>query len=622
MNYRRELDGLRALAVLPVILFHAGFTTFSGGFVGVDIFFVISGYLITTILLSEIEKGSFSLINFYERRARRILPALFAVITVSLLFAWLCLWPRDMKDFSKSVVNVCIYLSNRLFNKNTDYFDTSSELIPLLHTWSLSVEEQFYIFFPLILLSVWKWQKKFILYLLLGLALASLTYSQIKIDKDPSAAFFLLSSRLWELTIGSLVAWLNFSKLLTFNGNHTGSLVGFLLILYAIFFFDKGIPFPGVYALIPTFGAALIIMFATPNTLVGYLLSSKFLVGIGLISYSAYLWHQPIFSFARHISTSTSSSPHFLGILTLLTLVIAYFSWRYIEIPFRNKALYNRKQIFIGSGVFTTLLISFGLIGMSTNGYESRFSSDQQAVLAFENYDFKSMARYKDCFLNHKQDHSHFKSACRKIDRSEPISILWGDSHAAGLSFGLINELSNTIQYTAGGCPPLKDTIITDRPKCKSVNDYVLKEIANLKPKTVFMHANWTSYKEYDVRERLKETIQYIRETSPNTKLILIGSVPQWVRGLPIFMLSRNLTLASNSYATNPNLKTLKEFDRELEIAAKEEGVEYLSAIDSLCVNDQCQIITTYEGKKTLTAYDYAHLTKGGSILLVGKLLH
>jgi peptidoglycan/LPS O-acetylase OafA/YrhL len=207
MNYRKEIDGLRALAVIPVILFHAGFTTFSGGFVGVDVFFVISGFLITSIILKEIEAGTFSILNFYERRARRILPELFLVMLVCLPFAWLWLLPDDIRDFSKSVVKLTEFISNIYFYKQTGYFDTANELKPLLHTWSLAVEEQYYLFFPLLLLITWRFGKLFVFVTLTLILLSSLFYAQYIVYSEPSAAFYLLPSRFWELLVGALVAF-------------------------------------------------------------------------------------------------------------------------------------------------------------------------------------------------------------------------------------------------------------------------------------------------------------------------------------------------------------------------------------------------------------------------------
>jgi peptidoglycan/LPS O-acetylase OafA/YrhL len=376
MDYRSEIDGLRALAVLPVILFHSGFETFSGGFVGVDVFFVISGYLITTIILTELEQERFSIVTFYERRARRILPALFLVILVCIPFAWFWLLPSDMKDFSQSLVAVSIFASNILFWRESGYFDTAAELKPLLHTWSLAVEEQYYVLFPLFLMLFWKLGKRWML-LTLGLVfVASLAIAQWAAYAKPAAAFYLLPTRGWELLIGTFSAFYlsqanrrDFGKVLS----ELGGWLGVTLILYAVFAYSKATPFPGLYALAPTLGAVLIILFATKQTSVGKFVGNKAFVGIGLISYSAYLWHQPLFALARHQSLIDPSATIFL-LLSILALVLAYISWRYVEAPFRNKNIIKRKSIFLFASFGTIFFLVVGLIGNISGGFKFRFS--------------------------------------------------------------------------------------------------------------------------------------------------------------------------------------------------------------------------------------------------------
>ena len=324
MEYRREIDGLRALAVLPVILFHAGFQTFSGGFVGVDVFFVISGYLITTVIFAELETGNFSVIKFYERRARRILPALFLMMSVCLPFAWLWLMPHDLKSFSQSLVAVSAFSSNVLFWKTSGYFESAAELKPLLHTWSLAVEEQFYVVFPIFLMLTWRLGKRWILGLLVLVFLVSLQTAQYESITKPSAAFYLLPTRAWELILGAFIA-LTYSRLSGIGISksfHEGlSITGVLLILYAIFAFDELTPFPSLYTLVPTTGAALIILFANRATTAGRAIGNKVLVAVGLISYSAYLWHQPLFAFAKHRSLEAPSKT-LLGILGARLLLL------------------------------------------------------------------------------------------------------------------------------------------------------------------------------------------------------------------------------------------------------------------------------------------------------------
>ena len=291
---------------MPVILFHAGFEWFSGGFVGVDIFFVISGYLITTIIITEMAEDRFSIINFYKRRARRILPALFFVMAVCLPFAWLLLVPNELKDFGQSIVSVSIFSSNILFWIEAGYFDAASELKPLLHTWSLAVEEQYYLLFPIFLILTWRLGVKWIIFLLsivffISLGLAEWASNQITQPKIISAAYFLLPTRGWELLVGVFVAFYLKSNTF-FNSkmfNQMMSLIGIIMISYSVIAFDKNTPFPSLYTLVPVIGTALLILCSVQKTLVYNFLTLKPIVGLGLISYSAYLWHQPLFAFMR-----------------------------------------------------------------------------------------------------------------------------------------------------------------------------------------------------------------------------------------------------------------------------------------------------------------------------------
>ncbi|HJW03522.1 MAG TPA: acyltransferase family protein [Azospira sp.] len=394
MDYRREIDGVRALAVMPVILFHAGFQTFSGGFVGVDIFFVISGYLITSIILAEQQAGTFTLLNFYERRARRILPALFVVLLACLPFAWLWLLPSDMKEFSDSVFSVSTFMSNILFWRTSGYFDSATELKPLLHTWSLAVEEQYYLLFPVFLMLGWRFGKRWLVALLVLAALVSLAASEWGSIHKPPATFYLLPTRGWELLIGALTAFYlandgretnpgGFSQSLGHPLRQSLSILGLLLIAYAVLVFGKGTPFPSLYALVPTLGTALIILFATEQTLVGKLLGSKLFVGIGLVSYSAYLWHQPLFAFARQRSLE-APNPLLQATLAVAAVVLAYFSWKYVEVPFRNKRRFNRRQIFTYGAIGSACFMGLGALGHFTTGFVYRYQEGDRYLASLQ----------------------------------------------------------------------------------------------------------------------------------------------------------------------------------------------------------------------------------------------
>jgi peptidoglycan/LPS O-acetylase OafA/YrhL len=374
--YRPEIDGLRAIAVISVIFYHAQITFFSqkifvGGFIGVDIFFVISGYLITSIILKELViKGTFSFKNFYERRARRILPVLLFVILASLPFAWNYLLPSIFIDFSKTILFSLGFSSNFYFNYSaSDYFG-SHPYKPFLHTWSLSIEEQFYIIFPLILIITFKYFKKYLFVFLLIGFFTSLLISDWASIKYSSKAFYLIVTRAWELIAGSILAYLQIIKGYRAKNRSLNSSmpsIGIFLIFLSIFFFKDEVPHPSFYTLLPIFGVCLVIWFSNKDELITKILSSKFFVGIGLISYSLYLWHYPIFVFNDIIKTEYN-----LFILIIIITLLSIFSYFYIELPARNK---NNKFRPIFLLIFSTFifLLYFNFNVLLKNGYEKRF---------------------------------------------------------------------------------------------------------------------------------------------------------------------------------------------------------------------------------------------------------
>jgi peptidoglycan/LPS O-acetylase OafA/YrhL len=453
LKYRPEIDGLRALAVLPVIFFHAGFEIFRGGFIGVDVFFVISGYLITTLIYQDLASGSFSIVNFYERRARRILPVLYLVLIISVPFAWIWLQPNDLKDYSQSLAAVSLFSSNILFWRESGYFDTAAELKPLLHTWSLSVEEQYYLIIPLLMYVLWRDKTRF--FIVLGLLfLVSLLGSEWAATRKPAANFFLLPSRAWELLIGAFCALylLNEEKRIKF-GNLASEILGITglsLILFSIFAYSKNTPFPSFYALIPTLGAALIIIFAHPNTIAGKLLSSKYIVGLGLISYSAYLLHQPIFAFARHRSLGYPSIQLLAG-LSLLSLTLAYFSWKYIETPFRQRGVVSRRAIFAFSIAGSAVLFSIGLYGhLYSNDVKNKLSWMPDSVVP---------TKFKGIVINGVNcSGRNPKESCQLYaGQYDQTLIVIGDSHARVLTQPIYDSLQSSrirlIDLTSSGCP-------------------------------------------------------------------------------------------------------------------------------------------------------------------------
>ena len=384
-EYRSEIDGMRCIAVLPVVLFHAGLPPFSGGYVGVDVFFVISGYLITTILVQEMRAGTFTFTNFYERRARRILPALFFVTLVSIPFAWNWLLVREFKEFLQSVAAAALSVSNIFFWLKSDYFAQDAELLPLLHTWSLGVEEQFYIFFPFLLLLIPVRKSTTAIAILLGVLALSFIASILLIASHPMMVYFLLPFRAWELMVGAICAFIHLDY--RRRGNEFAAIAGIGLVLLSMLVFDKTTVFPGWAALPPVLGTALVILFATSSTVTGRWLSMRPIVGIGLISYSLYLWHQPIFAFAHHYAPDPLTVAAKLSLIGL-AFVLALFSWRFVERPFRRRnagaILSRQRQIFAASIAGIVLFTLVGIAGDVTNGFPGRLS-DVEARITNEN---------------------------------------------------------------------------------------------------------------------------------------------------------------------------------------------------------------------------------------------
>lgn len=504
MNYRSEIDGLRALAVLAVMFFHAGFPTLGGGFIGVDVFFVISGYLITSIILTERQKGTFSLVSFYERRVRRIVPALLVVVFACLLFAWLWMLPGEMEDLTKSVVAVSTFSSNVFFWKESDYFAPSSQLRPLLNTWSLAVEEQYYLLFPLFLLVTWRMGVRWVVSLLVAAGVISLVGAQWGSFHMPGATFYSLPTRSWELIIGVLAAFYLFDKGTHRSTNHAidqfASLVGILLIACAVFAYSERTNWPSLYTLAPTVGTALVILFAHPKTLIGRLLSNRLLVGIGLISYSAYLWHYPLFAFARIRSIDPPSQMVFFA-LVLTALLFAYISWKYIEQPFRNRNVVERRTVFVTAATGSGVLLAFGLAGFITNGFPSRWDA-QVLQVASANQKHRAQLYAGGCHL--RGSDATPKACVRGASTDTPTYAIWGDSHAGILVHELEESFTERgmsfVQYTKNNCPVSVGLNVKpfrgEDQNCEDFTRTVVRDLNDKAIQTVIVASRWLQYLE------------------------------------------------------------------------------------------------------------------------------
>ena len=439
---------VRALAIVPVLLFHAGFSVFGGGFVGVDVFFVISGFLITSIISKEIGSGNFTVAKFYERRARRILPTLFTVCAACIPFAWMWMSPPEFRDFSRSLVAVTTFSSNILFWSETGYFKPEVELKPLLHTWSLAIEEQFYIFFPLLTLTVYRFRPKSLMTVIVGLSAASFCIAMLAATFYPSANFYLLPTRAWELGVGAMLA-------ISASETRTrpiiadiGSAVGFALILYAVIFFTDKTPYPSQYTLAPVVGTALILKYSGSDRVFGYLLRTSVMRGIGLISYSLYLWHQPILAFIR-LRSAYEPGISLTLIAMCIVFMLATITWHFVEAPFRDRQRFTQKHVFIFAAFVGSVLLSVGLAGHFANGFPT-LNADRAAASVLEaklsvNYGLSS-----DC-----EDKFTLSRNCRTSDT--PEVAVWGDSFAMHLVDGLLaaNPNIKLIQFTKSVCGPI-----------------------------------------------------------------------------------------------------------------------------------------------------------------------
>ena len=442
MKHRSEIDGLRAVAVIPVILFHAGTSIFSGGFIGVDVFFVISGYLITRLILEELAAGRFSLRQFYIRRARRILPALLAVIFATTVGAFILMLPTQYADFSLSSLAVLLFISNVFFWQTSGYFAPDARELPLLHTWSLGIEEQYYMLFPLMLMLVWRLGKRSAFFCTFLAAIVSFALCEYASHHYINSNYFLIPFRAWELLAGSLCAFFAHGR--EIKKRNVPSALGLLLIILSIMTYSESLRFPSAYALIPVLGTALVLLYATAGSWVERILSWRPLVAIGLISYSAYLWHQPLFALAR-IGLPSVADTYIMLILALVALILGALTWRFIEQPFRNK---NHPYYVTNYPAFILGLVAILVIGTIsakgyvTHGFLTSWSKHRSAdqVRAFELAEAAQQAlvvRFHDngdCIFNvitlDTQAESRL-TACQK-KYGQALAVI-GDSHSIDL---------------------------------------------------------------------------------------------------------------------------------------------------------------------------------------------
>jgi len=587
LKYRAEIDGLRALAVIPVVLFHAGFEWFSGGFIGVDIFFVVSGFLITTILMEDIESDRFSLLRFYERRARRILPALFLVTTICIPFAWMWMLPIQMKDFSESVIAVSLFASNILFWQESGYFAAVAEQKPLLHTWSLAVEEQFYLLFPIFLFLVWRFGKDKVFWSIIVFTTMSLALSEWGWRNKPDANFYLALTRAWELLAGSLAAFMVQAR--GVKSSNTLSLLGLIAVISSFFIYDNTTPFPSVYALLPVAGVILLILFADVETLAAKILSARIFVGIGLISYSAYLWHQPLFAFAR-IRMSGDPSIYLMGSLVAASFFLAILSWKFVERPFRNTNIINRRVILYGSLSGLVFCVVFGYFGYKTNGFKDRFEMLLEGDVGHLAYHEFIDKEYFDCEPSHLAQNALTWEGflrCKQTKKGDADWILLGDSHAEHLFLGLAEARrdKNIVFYILAGEPYLGNH------QYSKIFEFI-KTSAKTKKILLTMHYTARVSVSKDLKDGFADTIEYLQNLGH--EVILVGDIPSYevnpedcVYGITLESVINYCSIKRSEFEQQRDT-----YEQTLNELAKFFGVQYTTIHEPLCNNKICSMIS------------------------------
>jgi peptidoglycan/LPS O-acetylase OafA/YrhL len=571
-SYRKDIDGLRFIAIATVLFFHAELGI-SGGFVGVDIFFVISGFLITSLIYKELILEKFTFINFWERRARRIAPALITVVFFILIAGWLILLPKDYKNLGTATIFQSLFSANIYSYLDSNYFSGASTMKPLLHMWSLAVEEQFYLFGPAILWLLVKFRKtaKTIVVILIILTLLSLLLSSVGVFWKPSATFYLLPTRAWEMLIGAILA-IAPPQYIRINSHLTRNLLSFLglsLIMFASFTYTESTPFPGLLALAPVIGTALIIHCnlnekeGTIDTFVGKMLSWRPIVFFGLISYSLYLWHWPIIVYTKHVLIGPLTTPiKFFAVF--ISIVFAIISWKFIENPFRDKKLAKGLQIYTWAAGGLSVLALFGLFIYVYNGVPSRWS---EQVNRYDNARNERSYRIELPVSAPSEDKLYRIGV--KDKSIAPSTLVWGDSHAMSVmaafdKFFQNHQIAGVGATHSSTSPVLEWYRLTPyglREKSPIYNQGVFDYILRHKIKNVFLVGAWSSMVGDDssglkdsvtFESALVDTINLLRDAHINVWLML--DVPHSSYNIPSMLARATINSESiEKYSPKPN---------------------------------------------------------------------
>jgi peptidoglycan/LPS O-acetylase OafA/YrhL len=640
LKYRPDIDGLRAVAVLLVLLYHANIEGIGGGYVGVDVFFVISGFLITSLIKNDLERGTFSFWDFWERRIRRILPALAVVTAFTLIVGWFLFLPQDYASLGKQAASQAVFSSNIFFYNTSGYFAAENATKPLLHTWSLAVEEQYYFVIPFLLAGLFaKWRGGMVK-ALTGLAVVSFIASVCAVINNPEGAFYLLPFRAWELLIGSLLAFAPERPESAHDKKIDNVLAGAGLaaILASGVLYTSKTPFPGAAALLPCLGAAAIIYAgrASHGTYVGRFLSSRPVVFIGLISYSLYLWHWPLLMFAEYVPLFETRSIHRIGLL-VLSGVLAYLSWKYIEQPCRKKLGQERRKFVYGSALAG--LVLFAAIGLTLDKVDGVKARWPEAALKYSEAE-KDRNPRKDC-VNIKAEEIRKTGLCQTNSTAgKPRFIAWGDSFSDSAMpiFFALSEKYGVNGYVAArhSCAPIlgmRQAGTSKSEECIRFNDAVFDIVKNEKIRHVILIGNWNSwfkirdaafvsedmYKDY--KPKFDNTILAAAQYTAD-KVSATGAQTYVMVGAPILRFNAPSLLAfeekfkvlePKSFTPLAWYKSQRERGIERFMDANEGGkITFIDPLPVFCPDDTC--IAKHDGEALY--FDRNHLTTHGAALV------
>ncbi len=644
--YRPDIDGLRGLAIIYVIIFHCFHNVLPSGFIGVDVFFVISGFLITRIILGQLENNKFRFFDFYCRRIRRIFPALFVMLLVSFCFGLLTLSSGDMVWLTRQFHYAAFQISNIFFQRTVSYFDEGQNFMPLLHTWSLGIEEQFYLVAPFILFASFRLKSSSSISpfrIILILSLISLGLSQYFVFTNQKIAFYSIFSRFWELGIGCILA---FNRKIDFSKKIQKSLIfGSLLIVPMASFAINSKNFPGVMALFPCLGAAMIILIGEVDSknFVTKFLSGRILVFIGKLSYSLYLWHLPILAFYKDYTNQTNLSALTIFCLLLVMFGVSYLSWKFVETPFRgydkskysdiSKLRYFKNPFFVAALVLA-IFFSISTFSKKTNGVSSRLSNN---ILTDDTLldQYAAFSLVKICGVAKKSHNFPSIEECViGKDKDNFQVVLFGDSHAGHYASSVVKwaesrELSVAALYLFS-CPPIltKEDVLNKDKRCGDYRKNILKILEEKKGiEYVFLGSSWFGYEEKDpnyeelFRKNFAETVRIINNMGK--KLIVLGRVPDFnINGnasSPLKCVEKNLVPMQKIFpisSADCDSMNLSEFAQQIKFnnlmkseVEKYSGSYFFDPYPYFCDQKKCSSI---KNDKLLYA-DRGHMNKNGA---------